>query len=213
MQILTGSTPDISAILQFDFYEPVYYKTEESHFPSMSNEKSGHFVGISEHVGHALTFMILTDDTQKIIHRSIVRTATDPTTKNLRAERPLDHEPEEYIQSHIDDPVNENDGSRPRMSIVNPEDLIGHTFGVTQDDGQLNQIRIVEAIRDHQSHVDDSSTNVRFWCSINGDAYEDILSYNQVLDYLSQEEDDGVIWKFKDIIGSQRTPQESTPRL
>ena len=170
MQILTGSTPDISAILQFDFYEPVYYKTEESHFPSMSNEKSGRFVGISEHVGHALTFMILTDDTQKIIHRSIVRTATDPTTKNLRAERPLDHEPEKHIQSHIDDPVNENDGSRPRMPIVNPEDLIGHTFGVTQDDGQLNQIRIVEAIRDHQSHVDDSSTNVQFRCSINGNA-------------------------------------------
>ena len=50
IQVLTGATPDISAILQFDFYEPVYYKTEESHFPSMSNEKLGCFVGISEHV-------------------------------------------------------------------------------------------------------------------------------------------------------------------
>ena len=72
IQMLTGVTPDISPILQFDWYEPVYYKTEESHFPSMSNEKSGRFVGVSEHVGHALTFMILTDDTGKIIHQSVI---------------------------------------------------------------------------------------------------------------------------------------------
>ena len=72
IQMLTGVTPDISPILQFDWYEPVYYKTEESHFPSMSNEKSGRFVGVSEHVGHALTFMILTDDTEKIIHQSVI---------------------------------------------------------------------------------------------------------------------------------------------
>ena len=68
MQVLTGVIPDISSLLQFDWYEPVYYKTEESHFPSMSNEKAGRFVGISEHVGHVLTFLVLTDDTQKIIH-------------------------------------------------------------------------------------------------------------------------------------------------
>ena len=60
LQLLTGVTPDISPILQFDWYEPVYFKTEESHFPSMSKKKSGRFVGASEHVGHALTFMILT---------------------------------------------------------------------------------------------------------------------------------------------------------
>ena len=33
MQVLTGMTPDISSLLQFNFYEPVYYKTEESHLP------------------------------------------------------------------------------------------------------------------------------------------------------------------------------------
>jgi hypothetical protein len=38
-----------------------------------SNEIRGRFVGFSKHVGHALTFKILTDDTQKIIYRSQVR--------------------------------------------------------------------------------------------------------------------------------------------
>ena len=71
MQVLTSVTPDINSLLQFDFYEPVSYKNEESHFPSKSTEKFGCFVGISEHVGHALKFLILTNDTLKIIHQSV----------------------------------------------------------------------------------------------------------------------------------------------
>ena len=51
MQILTGTIPAISALLQFNFNEPVYYRVEECHFPSTSYEKSDHFAEISEHVG------------------------------------------------------------------------------------------------------------------------------------------------------------------
>ena len=39
------------------------------------NEICGRFVGFAWNVGHALTFKILTDDTQKIIDRSRVRLA------------------------------------------------------------------------------------------------------------------------------------------
>ena len=105
IQILTGSTPDISALLQFDWYEPVYYRQQESSFPSKSNEKLGHFVGISEHVGHALTYKVLTDDSQKIIHWSVLCTATNPSTRNLRVEDP--GEPHPYIQSYLDDAIEE----------------------------------------------------------------------------------------------------------
>ena len=167
----------------------------------MSNEKSGWFVGISEHVGHALTFVILTEDTQKIIHRSVMRTATDPATKNVRVDGESDHEPEEHIQPHIDDSIIDENGCVPKMPILHPEELVGRTFGITQEDGQSNQIRIVEAIRDHQNYIDNSSDNVQLRCSINNNAYEDILSYNQILEYMSKEDDDGIVWKFKDIIG------------
>jgi hypothetical protein len=64
----TGSTNDISPLLCFHFWEPVYYKLDSSDFPSESREKCGHFVGISESVGHTMTFKILTDDTLKVIH-------------------------------------------------------------------------------------------------------------------------------------------------
>ena len=79
LQVLDGVTPDISPLLQFDFYDPVYYyKMDEASFPSDSTEKLGCFVGISEDVGHALTYKILTDDLQKIIHCSVVCSAVDP---------------------------------------------------------------------------------------------------------------------------------------
>jgi hypothetical protein len=80
----TGSTNDISPLLCFHFWKPVYYKLDNSDFPSDSREKRGHFVGISKSVGHAMTFKILTDATLKVIHQSNVRLALDPHTKNLQ---------------------------------------------------------------------------------------------------------------------------------
>jgi hypothetical protein len=82
----TGSTHDISPLLRFHWWEEVYYKFDDNPFPSESREAKGHFIGISEHVGHAMAFKILTTDTNKVIHCSGVRTALNPTTPNLRAD-------------------------------------------------------------------------------------------------------------------------------
>jgi hypothetical protein len=83
IRMSTGSTNDISPLLCFHFWEPVYYKFDNSDFPSDSREKCGHFVGISESVGHAMTFKILMDDTLKVIHRSNVRLPLNLHAKNL----------------------------------------------------------------------------------------------------------------------------------
>jgi hypothetical protein len=47
MEILTGSTPDISPLLSFRWWEPVYFKLDDASFPSDSRERRGRFVGIS----------------------------------------------------------------------------------------------------------------------------------------------------------------------
>jgi hypothetical protein len=83
IRMSTGSTNNISPFLCFHFWEPVYYKLDDSDFPSDSREKRGHFVGISKSVGHAMTFRILTYDTLKVIHQSNVRLALNPHAKNL----------------------------------------------------------------------------------------------------------------------------------
>jgi hypothetical protein len=71
---MLGSTPDITGILEFRFWEPVYYAKYDAKFPADSTELLGRFVGIGEHIGHAVTFKILTED-KKVIHRSVVRSA------------------------------------------------------------------------------------------------------------------------------------------
>ena len=42
-----------------------------------SSEVRGRFVGFANSVGHAMTFKILTDDTKKVICRSVIRLAQD----------------------------------------------------------------------------------------------------------------------------------------
>jgi hypothetical protein len=67
----------------FEFYDKVYYKhpttasEDTTSFPVRLTEKKGYFVGFSKHVVHALTYKILTDDTQKVLHRSIIHRASD----------------------------------------------------------------------------------------------------------------------------------------
>ena len=73
----TGRTGDISALLSFSWLEPVYYKIDDVSFPSESPEGLGYWVGIAEHVGHALTYKIWSKKTGKILHRSAVRSARD----------------------------------------------------------------------------------------------------------------------------------------
>ena len=52
---LTGITPDISIILLFTFYQPVFYATYDQHFPSASEGRVGYWVGFGEHCGDAMT--------------------------------------------------------------------------------------------------------------------------------------------------------------
>jgi hypothetical protein len=85
-QVLTGSTNDICPLFVFQWYEPVYYKFDDSDFPSDSCEGHGHFVVILERVGHHMTFKILMDDTKKIIHCSNVHSALSKEDQNFKVD-------------------------------------------------------------------------------------------------------------------------------
>jgi hypothetical protein len=119
-----------------------------------------------------MTYKILTDDTRRIIHRSNIRSAADPNARNLRLD-PLNDEPPEVIwplrkaspasdrgedfSLHSMEPADESPecpSTGDNMVIVNPQELLGHTFLMdTQEDGQRFRARIVECISDHESNV------------------------------------------------------------
>ena len=91
LQCAKGSTQDISPLLRFYWWEPVYFKVDDTTFPSTSREERGHFVGISHNVGHAMTYKILCYQSLTVIHRANLRSAANPTGPNLRLD-PLDGE-------------------------------------------------------------------------------------------------------------------------
>ena len=56
---LTGITRDISIILLFTFYQPVFYATYDPEFPSESEERAGYWDGFGEHCGNVMIHKLL----------------------------------------------------------------------------------------------------------------------------------------------------------
>ena len=83
-----GYAQDISPLLHYRWWEPVYYNDDDAQFPSGTREKRGRWVGVAENVGDILTYQILTEDTRQVINRSVIRSALDPDNINYRAEFP-----------------------------------------------------------------------------------------------------------------------------
>jgi hypothetical protein len=189
MSVLTGSTSNISIILRSGWWEPVYYKLDDSNFPSESPELPGRMVGFSETVGHAMTYNILTEDSQNIIHRANVRTALDIDVPNARTGDLNDGEqqpPKTFIKSVKGDSI-----GQAQLEYIDPTKLIGHTFLTPpQEDGQRFRARIVRAIEDHENDLEDNPDRIEFLCSINDDTFEEVMAYNDIINFIENEEQD-----------------------
>ena len=235
VQALEGTTPDISFLLHFSFYEPVYYRIDSSepdlNFPSSSNEKKGYWVGFADNQGDSLTSRILTEDTQKIIIRSGVRSALRTTT-NQRLASPSGEEttlpfPIPYSQSQNSLPLDPLDASTPNfehfvksqtgedednpipMANIDIPNLLGRSFLLPpEDNGERHMAKVID-IDDHGQTLED----IKFKLKINKDQAEEIMSYNQLMDYIQKgtdaEEDPDSLFKFRDIVAHQG-PLEST---
>jgi len=205
LERLTGFTPDISPLLRFQWYEPVYYKLNSTHFPSDTREKKGRFVGIAENVGHSMTYKILTDDTGKIICRSNIRSALDPSAPNLRLDLSngeykdkthtsskekvsipnLDHDTYMKIIKSANDLRKDK-----TMMFIAPEDMIGRSFlsnptdNVTIDNGERHRAFIVREIEDHDNKMAKDPARIKFLCSFNNNQYQEILAYNNIIRHI-----------------------------
>ena len=236
VQALEGTTPDISFLLHFSFYEPVYYRIDSSepdlNFPSSSNEKKGYWVGFADNQGDSLTWRILTEDTQKIIIRSGVRSALRTTTNQRLASSsgegttlpfpipypkqssnslpldPLDASTPNFEQFVKSQSGEDEDHPIPMANIDIPN-LLGRSFLLPpEDNGERHMAKIID-IDDHEQPLED----IKFKLKINKDQTEEIMSYNQLMDYIQKgtdaEEDPDSLFKFRDIIAHQG-PLEST---
>ena len=213
---LHGSTPDISMIYRFKFYDRVYYKCDESrggeNFPSQSNESVGRFVGFSEDVGHPMTYKVLTEDTLKVIHRSRIKLASvDP---NLRLDHPtlppeqnttdVNPNPEVTLQSDtITNILPTSEIKRP-MANITTEDLIGRTYlSQPQEDGTRRRIKIIEQLDDFDNMIAKDSNMIKFRATTDDGTIEEVITYSQIFDKLEAEDGEDDEWHFKSILNHQ----------
>ena len=236
VQALEGTTPDISFLLHFSFYEPIYYRIDSSepdlNFPSSSNEKKGYWVGFADNQGDSLTWRILTEDTQKVIIRSGVRSALRTTTNQCLASSsgegttlpfPIPY-PQQSSNSLPLDPIDastsnfeqfvksqsgEDEDHPIPMTNIDIPNLLGRSFLLSpEDNGERYMAKIID-IDDHGQHLED----IKFKLKISKDQAEEIMSYNQLMDYIQKgtdtEEDPDSLFKFRDIVAHQG-PLEST---
>ena len=212
---LTGITPDISIILLFTFYQPVFYATYDQHFPSESEERAGYWVGFGEHCGDAMTHKILDQDTQKIIYRSAVRpkksstpnhrlaphggevsTSSDPSEDKISSGSPTgapegsspeQKAPTVFIRSRDEENPS---GSKP-MPTFDPSDLIGRTFLLPpEENGERHRAKVTRKVVEIIDQEDGKRVeNINFILDIGNGKVEELISYNQLLEHLENAQD------------------------
>ena len=203
-----------------------------SNFPSSCNEKKGYWVGFADNQGDSLTWRILTEDTQKIIICSGVQSALRTTTNQRLASPsgegtthpfpipypqqsttslpldPLDASTpnfEQFVKSQSD----EDEDNPIHMANIDIPTLLGRSFLLPpENNGERHMAKIID-IDDHGQPLED----IKFKLRINKDQAEEIMSYNQLMDYIQKgtdaEEDPDSLSKFRDIVAHQG-PLEST---
>jgi hypothetical protein len=73
-----------------------------------------------------------------------------------------------------------------------------------KEDGQHHHACIMEFIQDHEHDLKLSDDHHMFRISINDDKYEEIIKYNELMDFIEKnEENDDIVWRFKHIVGHQ----------
>jgi hypothetical protein len=218
---LLGSTTDISVLLRFHWYQEVYYKLEDNGFPSDSREQKGHIVGIAEHVGHALTYRVFDPITRKIICRGDLR-AAHPSSSNKRLDllrgEDFDTPSKNSIIKSIrefDEASNDTEQTAPNgepadgetspltEATFSPHDLVGRTFLLSNPDGTRPRARIIECIENQENELGRNPTRIKFKISVNGDEYEDLIAYNEVMEHIQEQDDDATLWKFRRIVSHQ----------
>jgi len=98
------------------------------------------------------------------------------------------------------------------MPVFHPIDLVGRTFLLEpQEDGQQFRARIVKAIENHEDNLNKDPERMQFLCSINDDALEEVMSYNEILAHIQCDEASDIVWKFCRITAHEGPLKQNHP--
>ena len=192
IEVAFGVTPDISNLLQFYFYQPVFFlDTNKPSFPA-SKELFGHWVGLADNVGDALTYLILTPNNQ-VLAQSTLCPAYHPTHQNLRLAEGED------LEAYRPPPTADacsvpviQDSQLTNHPFIDPLNIIGYQFVKTHN-GFPHKAKVIEALED----------GTKYLVALGDGDREEIMTYNDILNLVeaqvSEEEDDHA-WSFEAIL-------------
>jgi hypothetical protein len=91
------------------------------------------------------------------------------------------------------------------MIYFDTGELVRQTFLMEEDDdGLCCCARIIEVLDDHKKNVANNWVLKKFKCLVGEDEFEEILSYNEVMQHIEKNNDDGeTFWKYKWISGHE----------
>ena len=214
LQALTGSVPDITPLLAYQFNQPVYFTDRN---PPKPTQRRGRWVGFSQNVGNPLTWIVLADDTRKLFYTSYVRPVKDSGLSWPTGGEEDSKNHTIFIRGRFEANGPADIESLPRMPTFDPTDLIGRTFlQPKEQDGTRHHARVLKIIKeletDNESgHID--CIRVLIGIDKGESKIEEIISYQQLLDYIERSENDAEeeLFRFKAIIGHQGPLKDGDP--
>ena len=106
----------------------------------------------------------------------------------------------EELTPVLKSPDEEHSQAKP-LPVFDPSDLIGRTFLMEHNgDGEPTTAKIIKEITDRNSRLADQPERKRFLASINDDEFQEVVSYNKILDHIAWQEETEEptdLWRFQ----------------
>ena len=205
--MLYGVSPDISIILLYTFYQPVFMPPTTNLTPLLVRKEL--------HDGLALENMLVIPSPTYSLMMTPRKSSTDllsdpqilpiPTGVWYQMEGSSQTpKPIIFVRSRQDD---SQSATKP-MAEYNPDDLIGRTFLLPKNE-QGERLRatikrkVVETSKLLDNQHDNAIDKINFQLVVGQGRAEDIMSYVHILDPLDQQEQQEDLYKFRAITGHQ----------
>ena len=102
--------------------------------------------------------------------------------------------------------------TEPPDTTPEPPDVIGKTFLLgPRNDGQQFRARIVKAIEDQEESSCNHPQHQKFLCSVNNEQYKEVFAYNDIAQFIKNDDEDTTVWKYRCIQAHKGPLQQSHP--
>ena len=155
-------------------------------------------LNVHHHNEHVTTDTVYadTDDTSKVICKSSLQPALSMADRNKH----VDFLDGEELTPVLKSPDGERSQAKP-LPVFDPSNLIGWTFLMKhKGDGEPATAKIIKEITDRDSRLADQPKRKCFLASINDDEFQEVVSYNEILDHIAwqgETEEPTDLWKFQ----------------